>query len=66
MIDISLEILNDNLAFMYFEYKTNLMYFSVCRGVNRRFKANGNDGKETQDNLGHRQSTSPELYNPLV
>ena len=47
MIDISLDILNDNLVFMYFEYKTNLVYISVCRGVNRRFKANGNDGKET-------------------
>ena len=47
MIDISLEILNNNLAFMYFEYKTNPVYFAVCGGVNRRFKANGNDGKET-------------------
>ena len=51
---------------MYFEYKTNLLYFSVCRGINRRFKANGNDGTKTQDHLCHRQSTSPELYNPLV
>ena len=42
------------------------MYFPVRRGINRRFKANGNDGTETQDHLCHRQSTSPELYNPLV
>ena len=51
---------------MYFKYKTNLVYFSVCGGIDRGSEADGNDGAETQDHLGHWQSASPELHNPLV
>ena len=38
---------------MYFKYKTNLVYFSVCGGIDRGSEADGNDGAETQDHLGH-------------